>query len=374
MRIRGLLFALLTGLCVSAVQPARAASPTATVEALFARANSVLQSADPVQGIEAPRQAIRDLVNEAFDFAEAARIALGPTWQSRVPEEQAAFTRLFAVLLERGFIATIGSKASVAGGVSVRYLGESIDGESASVATTLLTRGGHELPVEYWMVRRGDRWKVKDVVVDGVSLVMNYRAQFARVLSTSPYAELVARMQSETPSEPPPAALPPAPSQRPAPVAPVVQVSSALVPRLPAERSVSQIVAQTRPQAPSSAKAKNRIAKPTALPVAASSNAPSPTTTAFAAGGSEPRGDVVGQLAVRNRSKAERDLASLLAKTGGVALSRQRGPAITVVKGVLPGPSYGAFVAGLRDIGSWQVEIERSPLPLLLNVTVRLAE
>ena len=70
MRIRRFLFTLLAGLCVSAAQPADAASPTATVEALFARANSVLQSADPVQGIEAPRQAIRDLVNEAFDFGE----------------------------------------------------------------------------------------------------------------------------------------------------------------------------------------------------------------------------------------------------------------------------------------------------------------
>jgi phospholipid transport system substrate-binding protein len=372
MRIRRFLFALLTGLCVSAAQPARAASPTATVEALFALANSILQTADPVQGIEAPRQAIRDLVNEAFDFGEAARVALGSTWQSRVPEEQAAFTRLFAVLLERGFIATIGSKASVAGGVSVQYLGESIDGESASVATTLLTRGGQEIPVEYWMVRRGDRWKVKDVVVDGVSLVMNYRAQFARVLSTSPYAELVARMQSETPSEPPPVALPPAPSQRSAPVAPVVQVSSAIVPRLPAERSVSQIVAQTRPQAPASAKAKDRIAKPTAPPIAGSSSPLSPTATASAPGGSERRGDVVGRLAVKNRSKAERDLASLLAKTGGVTLSRQRGPAITVVKSVLPGPRYGAFAAGLRRIGLWEIEIERSPLPNLLNVTVKL--
>ena len=372
MRIRRLLFALLTGLCVSAAQPAGAASPTATVQALFARANSILQSADPAQGIEAPRKAIRDLVNEEFDFGEAARVALGPAWQSRVPEEQAAFTRLFAVLLERGFIATIGSKASVAGGVSVQYLGESIDGESASVATTLLTRGGQEIPVEYWMVRRGDRWKVKDVVVDGVSLVMNYRAQFARVLSTSPYAELVARMQSETPSEPLPAALPPAPLQRSAPVAPVVQVSSAIVPRLPAERSVSSIVAQTKPQAPSNAKAKDRIAKPTAPPVAGSSSPLSPTATTLVSGGSEPRGDVVGRLAVRNRSKAERDLASLLAKTGGVTLSRQRGLATTVVKGVLPGPSYGAFAAGLRGIGLWQIEIERSPLPILLNVTVKL--
>jgi len=372
MRIRRFLFALLAGLCVSAAQPAGAASPTATVQALFARANSILKSADPVQGIEAPRQAIRDLVNEEFDFGEAARVALGSAWQSRVPEEQAAFTRLFAVLLERGFIATIGSKASVASGVSVQYLGESIDGESASVATTLLTRGGQEIPVEYWMVRRGDRWKMKDVVVDGVSLVMNYRAQFARVLSTSPYAELVARMQSETPSEPLPAALSPAPSQRSAPVAPVVQVSSAIVPRFPAERPVPAVVVQSKP--PSNAKGKERSAKPTAQPVPGSSGALSPTATAFAPGGSEQRGDVVGRLAVWNRSKAERDLASLLAKTGGATLSRQRGSTITVVKSVLPGSSYGVFAAGLRNIGLWQVEIERSPLPMLLNVTVKLAE
>jgi phospholipid transport system substrate-binding protein len=372
MRIRRFLFALLAGLCVSAAQPAGAASPTATVQALFARANSILKSADPVQGIEAPRQAIRDLVNEEFDFGEAARVALGSAWQSRVPEEQAAFTRLFAVLLERGFVATIGSKASVAGGVSVQYLGESIDGESASVATTLLTRGGQEIPVEYWMVRRGDRWKMKDVVVDGVSLVMNYRAQFARVLSTSPYAELVARMQSETPSEPQPAALPPAPSLRPAPVAPVVQASSAIVPRFPAERPVPPMVVQSKP--PSNAKGKERSAKPTAHAVPGSPGPLSPTATAFAPGGSEQRGDVVGRLAVWNRSKAERDLASLLARTGGATLSRQRGSAITVVKSVLPGSSYGVFAAGLRNIGSWQVEIERSPLPMLLNVTVKLAE
>jgi hypothetical protein len=50
------------------------------------------------------------------------------------------------------------------------------DGESASVETTLLTRAGQELPVDYWVVRRGDRWKVRDVIVDGASLILNYRA------------------------------------------------------------------------------------------------------------------------------------------------------------------------------------------------------
>jgi hypothetical protein len=59
---------------------------------------------------------------------------------------------------------------------------------------------------------------VKDVVVDGMSLVLNYRAQFGRILAAHPYAGLVARMQAQAPSEPPPAAplaAQPAPSTPP---------------------------------------------------------------------------------------------------------------------------------------------------------------
>jgi hypothetical protein len=64
----------------------------------------------------------------------------------------------------------------------------------------------------------------------------------------------------------------------------------------------------------------------------------------------------------------------LLVRAGGAALSRQRGATITMVKGVVPQSSYGNFAAGLRGIGSWQLEVERSPLPDLLHVTVRLEE
>jgi hypothetical protein len=84
--------------------------------------------------------------------------------------------------------------------------------------------------------------------------------------------------------------------------------------------------------------------------------------------------DVVGRLLVRDRSGAERDVATLLARAGGTTLSRQRGPTSTVIKGVVPQSSYGKFAEGLRAIGSWQLEVERSTLPTLLHVTVRLAE
>jgi hypothetical protein len=84
--------------------------------------------------------------------------------------------------------------------------------------------------------------------------------------------------------------------------------------------------------------------------------------------------DVVGRLLVKSRSGAERDVAALLARAGGTSVIRQRGPTITVVKGVIPHSNYGSFAKGLRGIGSWRLEAERSPLPNLLHVTVRLAE
>ena len=190
-------FALTLGLGLVAAQPACATSPTAMLEAFFERANTVLQSVDPERGLEEPRQAIRDLVNEIFEFRGAGALVLGSVWLSRVPEDQDEFVRLFANVLERGFVAAISSKASTAGGVRIQYLGESVAGDSATVATTILTRTGKALPVDYWLVRRGERWKVQDVVIDGVSLLANYRAQFKRVLAIHPYTELIARMRGE---------------------------------------------------------------------------------------------------------------------------------------------------------------------------------
>jgi hypothetical protein len=84
--------------------------------------------------------------------------------------------------------------------------------------------------------------------------------------------------------------------------------------------------------------------------------------------------DVVGRLLVKSRTGAERELAALLARAGGTTLSRQRGPTLTVVKGIVPHPNYGTFVTGLLGIGSWQLETERFPLSNLLHVTVKLAE
>jgi len=84
--------------------------------------------------------------------------------------------------------------------------------------------------------------------------------------------------------------------------------------------------------------------------------------------------DVVGRLQVKSRSEAERDLAALLTRSGCTSVTRQRGAAVTVVQGAIPHASYGKFSQGLVRLGSWRIEAERSPLPDLVQVSVRLAE
>src|SRR5262245_44193834 len=196
-----LTLALAVGVVLLFARPASAASPTATMEDFFERANAILRGSDRSRGPEEARQAIRQLVNQTIEFREAAARALGPAWNSKPRETQDEFTDLFAGVLERGFVAAIASKANLSGGVKVRYVGESITGDQAVVTTTLLGRNGADLPVDYRLVRRGDRWKIQDVVIEDVSLIANYRAQFSRILRDYPYTGLIAKMKGD-PAEP----------------------------------------------------------------------------------------------------------------------------------------------------------------------------
>lgn len=76
-------------------------------------------------------------------------------------------------------------------------LADSIDGDLATVRTRIVTQQGTEVPVDYRMLRRGDRWVVYDVSIEGVSLVANYRAQFNRIIQTSSYQALVDKLKAK---------------------------------------------------------------------------------------------------------------------------------------------------------------------------------
>ena len=201
------------------------ATPTETIQQVFASANDILTDPGSAERPLDRLLAVRKLVNEAFDFRGAAELASGDHWRARTAAEQEEFTWLFSDLLERGFVWRMASKASLEGGTRIRYLDESIDGDTALVQTAMARRNGGELMLDYHLVERAGAWKIRDVALDGVSLMANYRAQLDRVLGHASFPELLSQMRAKVGAPDPP----PAPVSRAdvAPPAPVVAAALA---------------------------------------------------------------------------------------------------------------------------------------------------
>jgi phospholipid transport system substrate-binding protein len=147
------------------------------------------------------RATIRKIANDIFDFAEICRRSLGRHWQARTQAEQEEFVQLLTDLLERTYISRIERYS----GEKVAFLGDVLDTEVATVRTKIVTRNGSEIPIDYRMLRRGDRWLAYDVSVEGISLVANYRTQFNAVIQKASYQELVKKLREKQEEARPPA-------------------------------------------------------------------------------------------------------------------------------------------------------------------------
>ena len=172
-------------------------TPTEALQDVFAQANAVLTDSESEERPLKRLVGIRKLVNEAFDFRGAAELASGDHWRARTAAEQEEFTWLFSDLLERGFVSRMASNASLTGGTKIRYLDESLDGDTAVVLTAMARRNGGELRLDYLLVDRDGAWKIRDVAIDGVSLMANYRAQLDRVLGNASFPDLLSQMRAK---------------------------------------------------------------------------------------------------------------------------------------------------------------------------------
>ena len=137
---------------------------------------------------------LKKVIYQRFDFREMARRSLGPEWRRHTPEEQTEFVKLFTDLLERAYLEQIESYDDQ----KVRYVHERQDSSYAEVDTKIVDNKGQELSVNYRLHNVNGDWKVYDVVIEDISLVNNYRAQFARVLASSSYQELVRKLKERT--------------------------------------------------------------------------------------------------------------------------------------------------------------------------------
>ena len=183
---------MLSAVAVVALMAARAGEAGVPTDQLRGRVDRVIALlTDPdlaTDGRIAERRAsMRRLADEVFDFAEISRRSLARHWSPRTPAEREEFVRLFGELVERAYI----SKIELYSGEKIDYIGEIADGDTTTVRTRIITKQGTPIPVDYRMSQQDGRWRAYDVLIEGVSLVGNYRTQFNTVLQRSSYDDLV---------------------------------------------------------------------------------------------------------------------------------------------------------------------------------------
>lgn len=139
--------------------------------------------------------AVRRLAAGALDISETARRALGVHWHRLKAAERQEFAVLFVDLLECSYISLIDRLRAE----RIRFVGESIEGDLAVVRAQITTRGTVEVPVDARLVRRGERWLVYDIAVEGISLVASYRTYFDKTIRSSSYEDLMQRFRKKLP-------------------------------------------------------------------------------------------------------------------------------------------------------------------------------
>jgi phospholipid transport system substrate-binding protein len=175
-----------------APEPGRA-RPLDLVKASVDRVLVIVQSSPAPVSEGRRRSDIRKIAGGLFDFEEMGRLTLAGHWKERTPPEQQEFVRLFTALLERSYLSSIENYA----GEKITFQSESVSGPYAQVRSRITTDRRVEISIDYRLLDTGTRWMVYDVVLDGVSLVSNYRSQFNSIIRTSSFAGLLAKLQNK---------------------------------------------------------------------------------------------------------------------------------------------------------------------------------
>jgi len=178
-------FSLFAFMCVSSPGVAQDDAGAQARRALETRVKSIfaiLQNPGFANKSSRPeyRARVEKEVAAVFDFTEFTSRAVGTRWNSFTPDQRRNFVEAFAGLLKATYL----DRVDGFGGEQVNYAGEQVasKGDRVEVRTTLKMKDNTLLPVNYRMLLKDGNWVVYDVVIENISLVMNYRAQFQELL------------------------------------------------------------------------------------------------------------------------------------------------------------------------------------------------
>jgi phospholipid transport system substrate-binding protein len=138
------------------------------------------------------REKLREVIGQRFNYKQMVMRSLAKNYKARSDAEVKEFTVLFKKLIENSYASKIENYKDE----TINYVDEKVKGKYALVRTQIVRKDG-VIDVDYKMLKDGDQWLVYDFVVEGVSLIRNYKSQFSKIISTESYAELTRKLSKK---------------------------------------------------------------------------------------------------------------------------------------------------------------------------------
>ena len=173
---------------------ARAESAKEQLQGTFDRVIAILQTIRSPADIVKNRKSLSGILLTRFDYAAMAEKSLGNRWKDLHGMEK-DFVETFTDYVEHSYMSTLGSYR----GEKMVYDGDWSKGDSAEVDTRVVGGQGDPIRIDYKLHLIGEQWMVYDAVIDDVSIINNYRSQFARILRTASLQELIQNLRAKVP-------------------------------------------------------------------------------------------------------------------------------------------------------------------------------
>jgi len=141
---------------------------------------------------EARRQRLRQIIGERFNYRQMVMRSLAKAWDDISEKEREEFIVLYKKLLENSYAGKIENFSDE----EIKYTGEMVKGEYAMVKTEILRKDG-TVSVDYKLIKENGDWMVYDFVIEGVSMVRNYRSQFTQIIRKDSYQMLVQKLTNK---------------------------------------------------------------------------------------------------------------------------------------------------------------------------------
>ncbi len=139
------------------------------------------------------RERIGAMIRDRFHFEEMSKRSLAKHWRKRTPAEKAEFIKIFSDLLETSYI----SKIEAYTDEKISYDKETIKKVKYSIVNTTIITKSVEIPIDYKLILKKDKWWVYDVVIEGVSFVSTYRSQYNKIIKRESFAKLIESMKTK---------------------------------------------------------------------------------------------------------------------------------------------------------------------------------